>query len=141
MSSSFLLPIASREDRNNLKSFARGMSLLVTIVFGVLFPWFFDHPTPYWPFGVAVVLMILHVSWVSALYPFYVGWMYVASVLAFINTRLIMFVAYFGLIAPIGIVMRLLGKLQYTKRPFPTNNSYWIKREDSPTSERLKEPF
>lgn len=136
-----LLPVAPIDDVANLKSFARGMSVILVVLFCGVLPWLFDRAIPIWPLYPAALLLIVQLIFVKALYPIYVTWMYVASVLGFINTRIILFVAYFGLIAPIGIVMGLLGKLQYSKQPLPKNNSYWIKRNDSPNRERLKEPF
>jgi hypothetical protein len=41
--------------------------------------------------------------------PLFKGWMKVGHVMGWINTRIILGILYFGLITPMGVVMRLFG--------------------------------
>ncbi|HLA40891.1 MAG TPA: SxtJ family membrane protein [Candidatus Glassbacteria bacterium] len=59
-------------------------------------------------------------------------WMKMAAGLGWFNTRLILTLAFYLVIAPMGFLLVLLGK-----RPLPTGfdreaKSYWIKREHKP---------
>jgi hypothetical protein len=68
-------------------------------------------------------------------------WIVFASVLGWTNTQIILAVAFFALILPLGLVLRLFGKLGYSTRWTESADSYWIDRENPPTADNLKEPF
>lgn len=140
MQQSFWLPLAGKDDVKTLRQFGRGFGILLAIVFGALLPWLAGNALPQWPWITGAVLVIMAQLYPCALYPVYWLWMHVASVLNFINTRIIMLIAFYLLLLPIGLVMRLRGKLQYqTSRK--SNRTYWLSREDSPGKDNLKDPF
>jgi len=69
----------------------------------------------------------------------YRGWMRFAYALGWFNTRLILILAFYLIITPTGVLMRLLGKrplaLKWDKRA----SSYWIPREKEPFEPRRYE--
>ncbi|MBF7072688.1 hypothetical protein ISG33_04655 [Glaciecola sp. MH2013] len=137
-----MLPLASKQDIPALRSFAVVMSSAFPIVFMLLLPWLFNHSMPWWPLAVPLILMLLHLFLPQALYFLYLAWMILASILGWFNTQLLLAIIYYGLITPIGLVMRALGKLQYKKR-LQTGSS-WVIREHNDYSKdkkRLEEPF
>nr|WP_136252435.1 SxtJ family membrane protein [Ningiella ruwaisensis] len=137
--SSIMLPMVNKSDTDALQSFALTMAIAFPFVFMGLIPWLFSLSVPLWPALLTLVLMLLHIVRPGALYPIYVLWMFIASVLGWLNTKVILGIAYVFLIVPTGIVMQLLGKLQYQKRV--NKKSTWVKRETPPTAKNLKEPF
>jgi hypothetical protein len=63
----------------------------------------------------------------TALTPFYRGWMRFGLVAAFINTRIIMFVLYYVLFVPTGLVMKLFGRDALARTiGGKTNDSYRV---------------
>jgi hypothetical protein len=64
--------------------------------------------------------------------PIYVLWMRFAVVLAWVNTRLILSVFFYGILTPVGFVLRLQGKDPLTRRLNHTASTYWVKREPKP---------
>ena len=146
---SIWLPTAPASDHKAMRDFSRGFSLFLCIFFLGLIPWLFDHPISLWPLIVSAVLLAGGQFYPPSVYPVYRVWMVVASLLAWLNTRLIMLFAFYCLIFPIGIVLRLLNKLQYQNITWSpgkkainnTKQSYWVKRENSPAKDNLKEPF
>lgn len=67
--------------------------------------------------------------------------MTIAGILGWVNTRLILGLSYLILIMPLGIVLRLVGKLQY-KSKMPTNvTSNYVKREAESDKKNLEYPF
>lgn len=143
MASELWLPTAPANDKKAMRDFSRGFSLILCIFFLGLIPWLFETAIPLWPLYVSGVLLVLGQFIPVAVYPIYRVWMVVASVLAWINTRIIMLIAFYLLMVPIGLIMQALGKLQYKKVKWDKkpSQSYWIKRDNPPKPENLKEPF
>ena len=111
-----------KTDTKALKDFAVTMSWAFPLVFSVLLPWLFSYSIHYWPFAISAILMTLYFVAPGAIYyPFRV-WAVIGGVLGWINTRIILGLSFYILIAPIGILLRFIGKLQY-RRKMPTNSS------------------
>lgn len=137
-----MLPLANQDDTAAMRSFALTMSIAFPSVFMLVLPWFFNTLIPVWPAFISAILMILHVLKPSAIYYPYRVWMVIASVFGWVNTNLILGLVFFLVITPMGVVMKLLGKLQYKNKVVAKSN--WVKPENSPASKdkkRLEEPF
>lgn len=137
----FWLPVVAKTDKAALRQFGLSMALILSLFFCLLLPWVFGVPASLWVVPVVLVLLVLALVSPGSLYWPYRSWMLLASVLNFLNTRLIMAIAYYLLIVPIGLVMKSIGKLQYTRRPSTHTSSYWVSRDTSPAKNNLKEPF
>lgn len=75
---------------------------------------------------LAVVVGLLGMArpeWVRFIY---VGWMVLAFPIGWTISQIMLTVMFFGLFAPIGLLLRLLGRdpLQRTRQPEP--QSYWV---------------
>lgn len=81
------------------------------------------------PFGLAGLFLLTGLFLPGVLRPFYVVWMRFAAVLAWVNTRVLLSVAFFLVLTPIGRVLRLLGKDPLDRRIDRTAATYWVKRE------------
>ena len=90
---------------------------------------------------VSGAMMILGVVLPVVLHPFYVVWMRIAEVLAWVNTRLILSLIFLLMITPIGLIMKLLGKDPIAKRADPAKKSYWVAREKVDHPETMKFQF
>lgn len=138
-----LLPFAERHDVHALKSFALTMAVAFPVVFMLLLPWLFHGSlrgvVPIWPALLSFILMALYLFKPLFLYYPYVLWMIIASVLGWLNTRIILALAYYLLIVPIGLFMQWRKGLQY-KNKMPLESA-WIPREQKPNKQNLKEPF
>jgi hypothetical protein len=62
-----------------------------------------------WAVGLGGLLVPLGLLVPAVLGPFFKLWMKVGHVLGWINTRIILGVLFYGLITPMGLVMRLFG--------------------------------
>lgn len=134
-----MLPISDKDDVDALQSFAITMAIAFPVIFMGVLPWFFEHRIPLWPMVLSLLLMLLHIFWTKALYWPYCVWMVIASVLGWINTKIILAFAYAILIVPTGLIMKALKKLQY--KSIESGESAWIAREKKPNKDNLKEPF
>jgi hypothetical protein len=90
--------------------------------------------------GAGLLLCLLGFVAPRLALPFHVAWMKFAGVLGYINSRIILSVMYYGVLAPIGAVLRLLGRDPLNRRRAPSE-SYWIPRpkprQDREQFERL----
>lgn len=87
-----------------------------------------------WAVIPAVALIPLGLILPGVLAPLYKGWMAVGHVLGWINTRIILGVLYYGLVVPMGLVMKLLGRDPMRRAWVPGMDSYRVVREPRPPS-------
>ena len=109
-----------------LRDFGLIMAGMLILMFGFVLPWIFSFSTPYWPFIAALVFAVVALLRPVLLGPVNRIWLKISDVLGWINTRLVMGVMFFLLIAPIGILMRLLGKDTLSKKLSDEQTSYRI---------------
>ena len=85
-----------------------------------------------WLLGSLLILLgSLVPTWLA---PIHRGWMWVGHVLGWINTRIILGVIFYGLITPIGIVFRMLGKDTMRQSFSDTSSTYRVNRQPRPRS-------
>lgn len=66
---------------------------------------------------------------------------FVTSPIGIAISFLVMFIFYFGLITPIGLIMRILGKDCLNRMFDPDAESYWIERKMETDPERYFQQF
>jgi hypothetical protein len=114
----------------------------VFVVLGLLFLWR-SHATAgtiLSALGTTLVLGGLLVPrWLR---PVERGWMAVAEVLGAFWARVILGLAYYGVLTPVGFIMRLAGRDPLDRR-LRSDESYWKKRpaEPPPSRERYARQF
>jgi len=132
--------ILTPHDRRELRHFGLGLALLVMLFFWGLLPWLGERPRPAWPLATGGVVATLALVWPVAIYPIYRLLLPVARVLGVVNTWLLLGAVFFGILLPVGWVLRRLGRLQYQTGFDPDAASYRIEvPTDHPV--RLEEPF
>ncbi|MNU91593.1 hypothetical protein D3C71_814850 [compost metagenome] len=100
-------PAVSETD---LRKFGYVMAGFFALFFGLLLPWWWDFKSAYWPWVVAAVFLALALAAPQMLRGPYKFWMRLGRVLEWINTRLVLGVVFALVFAPLGGVLRLLGK-------------------------------
>lgn len=91
----------------------RDFGLIVGSVFVVIGLWpmvFRGEAVRLWAIGLGGTLIAAGATFPVLLRLPHQGWMWIGHILGWINTRIILGVVFFGLVTPMGIVMRLLGK-------------------------------
>ncbi len=134
------MKILDRNDHRGLRWFAIGLTLLLVGLFWALVPWLFDRPRPLWPLVAGWLLLTLAWVWPPSVWPVHRALVPVARVLATVNTWLLLGLVYFGLLLPMGWVLRRLGRLQYRTGFDPEATTYRIRVPDDHVT-RLEEPF
>ena len=73
--------------------------------------------------------LVLGLALPMALKPFQLAWMTLAILMGWVMTRLILFVLFYLVFTPVGLIARLFGK-KFFPTSFDTSaDSYWITRE------------
>lgn len=93
-----------------------------------------------WAIGLGSSLMVLGVAFPLSLKPVYAVWMRIGHALGWINTRIVLGAVFFGLITPIGLLLRLFGR-DAMHRGFASDSStYRVIRHPRPRT-HMKNQF
>ncbi len=115
----------------------RSFGLLVGGVFSVLGLWpmlLHGESIRMWAVGGGGLLIALGAIFPQALSPVHKGWMWVGHILGWINTRILLGIVFYGLITPIGIVFRLMGKDAMRQAFSAHSPTYRVVRQPRPRS-------
>jgi len=113
----------------------RSFGLLVGAVFGVIGVWpllFRGEEVRLWGIGLGGTLILLGGLSPRVLAPAHRAWMWVGHVLGWINTRILLGLVFYGLVTPMGILFRLMGK-DVMRQTFARGSStYRVHRKQRP---------
>ena len=110
----------------------RAFAAIWLVFFGLIGVWFYlrdGSPRVYgvlWAMaGTGGLLGLLVPGWLR---PVYITWMCAAFPIGWFISHLILAVVYFGLLLPIGLVLRLSGYDPMHRKPDGKAASYWSRR-------------
>lgn len=129
----------SELDNRGLRKFGLVTGGIVVGLFAVLLPWLLERAWPTWPWVVAAALWFPALLFPAVLKPVYRGWMKFGAVLGFVNTRIILGVFFFIILAPIGLVMRVFG-YDPMHRVFGVPGSYRVPSQTR-TVDNMEKPY
>ncbi len=121
-----LVNINWQPDKKELRKF--GITVLIGFaIIGLVFFFTGKTPTPaYWLWGIGALFGLAGVTGTVVALPFYYAWMAVAFVMGNIMSRVIMFIIFFGVVTPLGIIMRLTGRDRLLLKKSADAKSYWL---------------
>jgi hypothetical protein len=79
--------------------------------------------------GTGIVLALLYYLVPPLRRPMFVGWMYAAYPMGFVVSHVLLGLVYFGVVTPIGLLMRAVGHDPMARRFDRSAPTYWIARE------------
>lgn len=123
-----------------LRSFGVVTGAITAILFGVVLPWLLGHAFPWWPWVVGGVLVLSALVFPAGLRPVYRIWMTFGHALGWINTRIILGFAYYAIVLPISVVMRLTGRDTMARGFEKESPSYRTPSTDLPKN-HFERPF
>ena len=85
-----------------------------------------------WAVAIGVLLLIPALVAPRILGPVYRAWMTVGEALGWINTRILLGIVFYGLIAPMGLIMRLCGNNTMRRTYEPGAESYRVVKRPRP---------
>ena len=102
---------------------------IILIIIGVILFWKKNISYPMLMI-TGIFLLVGGLSIPIILKPIYLIWMIFATILGWLMTRVILSLLFFGLITPISLIARLMGKKFIYLRLDNINNSYWNYRSN-----------
>jgi hypothetical protein len=127
-------------DAKGLREFGLVTGAAVVALFGLFFPWMLQREWPVWPWAIAAPLWLLALIRPSWLRGTYRAWMRFGLLASRLMTPLMLGIVYFGMISPMAMVRRLMGKDPMQRALHPDQNSYRVQSPKSP-KEKLERPF
>lgn len=114
-------------DRNNLKKFGITMGIAFMVITLLVL---IRHRHSILPTSIiSAIFFIVAFTMSNMLKPIYIIWMRLAFILAWVNTRLILFIVFYLVLTPIGLVMKLFGADLLERKIDKNKDTYWIKKE------------
>lgn len=89
---------------------------------------------------IGSLLIVWALAHPASLIHFHKPWMAFAEKLGWINTRIILFIVFYALFFPIGLIMRLVGNDPMHRRFETELDSYRTTREN-PTQDHMEHPY
>jgi hypothetical protein len=127
-----------RVDRAELRNFG----LIVGGIFGALALWpaiIRGGNVRLWLLGVAATLILPALMAPRVLGPAHRAWMALGSALGWVNTRVVLGVIFFGLITPMGFVLRLAGRDPMRRAFDPGATTYRVPQRPRPGAHMLRQ--
>ena len=114
-------------DKKSLKNFGITMCIAFLVISAFIF---IKHKYSIVPaLSIAVAFLVLALFLPLLLKPACISWMKLALVLSWINTRIILFIIFYLILTPIGLVMKLFGADLLEKKIDKSKISYWKMKE------------
>ena len=144
-------------DRKGLRDFGVVTGLIIIVLFGLVFPWLFAgirlfHAYDFWgtlepavtalrwPFLLGGLLVVWGLLAPMSLQGVYRTWMKFGLMMSLVMTPLIMGIVFYLVFAPIGLVMRMMGKDSMARKLDDTADSYRVISKQNPIK-NLEKPF
>ncbi|MDH5512699.1 MAG: SxtJ family membrane protein, partial [Gammaproteobacteria bacterium] len=93
-----------------------------------------------WPWAVGALLLLWSFVHPGSLRLIFRGWMALAAVLGWINTRIILGLVYYLIMLPTGFVMHMLRRDPMARRFNPDAATYRVPSKP-PSRENMDKPF
>ena len=119
-------PVSKQE----LRRFGLIFGSLVIALFGLLIPALVGSLLQkLWPWYLGGAVILLALFWPPLLKPLYHAWMKFGELAGWINTRIILFILFYLVVFPVGLVMKLFGADPLHRKAEPAAPSYRVVRE------------
>jgi hypothetical protein len=136
-----LLEINRNPSRRDLAWFGAVLLLFFVVLGGVIGRALHsdDARRVLWAAGTALAVVYYAVPALRR--PMFVGWMYAAYPIGLVMSHLLLGLVSFGVVTPIGLLMRAVGHDPMTRRFDRSAPTYWIARQRDPDVKRYFRQF
>ena len=117
------------------KKTLRQFGLMVGAVFLLIGLWPFvwrQEPVRLWAVVPGSLLAVTGLVVPTVLKQVYQGWMWVGHITGWVNTRIILGVLFYGVVTPMGLVMKLTGRDPMRRGYEPDAQTYRVIRQPRP---------
>ena len=120
-----------------LRQFAFVMAGMILFLFALFFPWLYGMGFSYIPYIISALFISAAVIIPKILTPVYRLWMKFAHVIGLVNSKIILFIIFYLIIAPMGLAAKIFGYDPMKKKN--TSASYYILRKEDKNN--MENPF
>ena len=124
-----LLEINRNPSRRDLAWFGAILFVFFIVIGGVIGRALGSDVTRNVLWGAGALLGLAYYAVPGLRRPMFVGWMYAAYPLGFVVSHVLLGLVYFGVVTPIGLLMRAVGHDPMTRRLDRSAPTYWVERE------------
>lgn len=121
-----------KSGKKELREFGFVMAVACAI-FGGISLWRNGGAWPWW-FGAGAAFLLPALAVPAALAVPQKAWMTLALMMGWVMTRVILAALFFGVLTPIGLVLRATGRRLLNLELEPSSSSYWCERDHSKKS-------
>lgn len=136
-----LIDLNKNPTSRELKAFGVLFAVLFSLL-GALFWWQAGWQTAalvVWKSAAFVLIAFVLAPQVRR--PIYLAWSYALYPIGYVITLVLMGVAYYLVITPTGLLMRLFGRDPISRKFQPDAASYWIRRKEDASLDRYFRQF
>ncbi|MCP5181552.1 MAG: sxtJ [Pseudomonadales bacterium] len=127
-------------DTAGLRRFGLTTGGLLVGVFGLLLPWLVNANHPMWPWIIGGGMALWGLALPNSLRPVYRAWMQFGLMMSRVTTPLVLGVAFYLVITPLGLIMRAIGHKPVSGQPDPDATTYRVVN-DPGANRSLERPF
>ena len=127
-------------DNKGLRAFGLTTGAMIAVLFGLFFPWLLNVGIPLWPWVLFAILALLGVVVPTSLRIVYRVWMRFGFMMSRVMTPLVLGIVFFGVVLPMGIIMRLFRSDPMARKLESTTHSYRVDSVKAPR-QNLERPF
>lgn len=131
-------PEINQQSPRELRKFGWSLGLAWGIIFGGILPFILSFSYPTWPWLVTLVLVGMSEISPTYLSVVYRGWFKFAELLHYMTNPLILGIIFFGLVLPLGLIKRSLGKSKIQLKIDSDRDTY---RSPPTLSDDFRDPF
>lgn len=125
--------------KKELRKFGFVMTVPLAIIGGILY-WRQKPAAPYLLI-LAAFFLFSGFLFPTILRPIEKIWMKIAEFISAIMTRVILFLTFYLVITPVGLILRLIGKDLLEIKFDPNRESYWVPVEEDGPCSRPDKPY
>ena len=128
-----------RNETKDIRVFAAGIGVILSVFSGI--SWYKTGTAWQWMLPVGLIFAAVGLIKPPLIRPVYKVWMKVAGFIAKVNTVVLLYLIYFLVLTPIGILMRLTGKDILDEKLNENAETYWHKKEEERAISRYTQQF
>lgn len=115
-------------DKGEWRKFARGLAVIALLAGAIAS--LHSRQLHLYPFIIALFFVLIAQIWPAAIRPLFVFFSYLGLIIGWVMTRVILTLAFYLILTPIGVVARLFSK-KFLETGFKNDgiSTYWIDRE------------
>lgn len=127
---------------NDLRSFSYVFGVLMSLIFGVAFPYFKRGEISFLIIGIAIGIAVIGTLLPKAIFPLFFVMTIIGKVLGAINNRLLLLIIYVFFFVPYSLIIRIFtNKLNIQSSFDPTANSYRVLPTNKRSPQHMEKTF